>query len=282
MLFGTRRALLSRRAATAAFAGMFDAVESSLVHVWSPTCRVLTSYTGDLVRLRRTSDDAEANFSYTATGEIDYAAVAAWAGGEVRIVTLYDQIGGDNVTQATANNQPIFSDDVINGHGVGEYDGTSHCLQGAYTNGGALSQPFTIVVLADLVDGVGNDDKAYYLIDGDDGTNRSEIYKRVATTPDCWALYAGATLEGGASDDATHLFTMLFNAASSVLWVDGVQNAAGDAGTQNADGITIGAQNLTTKFWSGYIGTVAVFDSALSTGDRQVAEAALMDYYGIT
>lgn len=68
--------------------------------------RLLTSYAGPLVRLRRASDNAQQDFSAAANGWVDPAAVAAWAGGNAFIVTRYDQTGnGHDVTQATAGSQ---------------------------------------------------------------------------------------------------------------------------------------------------------------------------------
>jgi len=68
--------------------------------------RLLTSYTGPLVRLRRASDNAEQDFSAAANGWLDPAAVAAWAAGNAFVVTRYDQTGNSrHVTQATAGSQ---------------------------------------------------------------------------------------------------------------------------------------------------------------------------------
>ena len=83
MLHGTRRALLG----THRFRGAYDGI-ANLVHIYEPARRTLTAYIGSLVRLRRASDDAEADFGYLANGNLDTAAIAAWAGGASYIVTV--------------------------------------------------------------------------------------------------------------------------------------------------------------------------------------------------
>jgi len=68
--------------------------------------RLLTSYTGPLVRLRRASDNAEQDFSAASNGWVDPASVAAWAAGDAFVVTRYDQTGNSHhVTQTTVANQ---------------------------------------------------------------------------------------------------------------------------------------------------------------------------------
>ena len=60
------------------FVGAYDDI-ANIVHIYEPARRVLTAYTGNLVRLRRASDNAELNFGYIANGNLDVAAIAAFA-----------------------------------------------------------------------------------------------------------------------------------------------------------------------------------------------------------
>jgi hypothetical protein len=73
-----------------------------------------SSYNGSLIRVRRSSDNAELNFSAVATADIngdrllDTSAISAWlTTNSGFITTWYDQSGnGRNATQTTAANQP--------------------------------------------------------------------------------------------------------------------------------------------------------------------------------
>jgi trimeric autotransporter adhesin len=70
--------------------------------------RTRLGYTGALVRVRRSSDNLEADIGYTAFGDLDTAALLAHTGANSGfIVTWYDQSGNArHATQSTAAVQP--------------------------------------------------------------------------------------------------------------------------------------------------------------------------------
>jgi hypothetical protein len=274
---GTRRALLTRR--SGAFTGAYDAYESSLVHVYEPARRVLASYTGDLVRLRRDSDDAESDFGYDGDGNLDTAAIQDWLDADgasnAYVVTVYDQKGGDDVTQATKAAQPLYVASLQNGRPGMRLNGTSHFLQGAFTNGGQLSQPFNVFAVAyKQISGRG------YICDGNDG-NRMIIGQSSASEQ---RMYSGVWLEesGGSYPNEWILRTALFDGASSEMRWNGSVVASGDAGSQNANGITIGASRDGSANLDGDIAIPAIIaDPALSAADRAALETAVNAYWSI-
>lgn len=91
------------------FEGALDGITATWTGVYS-LYRLLSSYTGNLVRLRRSSDNAEADFGAGADGVLDVAAVNTWLGADTPyIVTLYDQSGSSSpATQVTAAKQPTL------------------------------------------------------------------------------------------------------------------------------------------------------------------------------
>jgi hypothetical protein len=287
LLNGTRRALLTRR--SGAFTGAYDdAYESSLVHVYEPARRVLTSYTGDLVCLRRDSDDAESDFGYDGDGNLDTAAIQNWLDADgasnAYVVTVYDQKGGDDVTQATKADQPLYVASLQNGRPGMRLDGSNHHLQGAFTNGGQLSQPFNVFVAAKLDATIVDDDLGHYIIDSDDTVNRMGIACRqqLGGDPDIFALYAGSWLSGSATDSSMHLFVAVFDSASSLLRIDGSDDASGNPGSDNADGITVGARFSGSDWFKGDILVPAIIaDPALSAADRAALETAINAYWSI-
>ncbi|RYY39172.1 MAG: HYR domain-containing protein [Chitinophagaceae bacterium] len=68
-----------------------------------------TGYSGPLVRLRRSSDNAEENFGAVG-GQLDTAAIRTWVGNnDAYCMVLYDQSGsGFNIIQTTLGAQPKF------------------------------------------------------------------------------------------------------------------------------------------------------------------------------
>ena len=70
--------------------------------------KLITAYSGNAVRVRRSSDNTEANIGFTPTGDFDEAALRTFAGSGNAFVTIwYDQSGnGKNMTQTNTGYQP--------------------------------------------------------------------------------------------------------------------------------------------------------------------------------
>ena len=98
--------------------------------------KLSSTYSGPAMRVRETNANAEADIGFDSNGDLDTTALLAHcaANGEGRIVTWYDQSGnGINVTQGTANRQPVIvtSNAVVtlNGKPAGLRSATTHFLQ---------------------------------------------------------------------------------------------------------------------------------------------------------
>lgn len=275
---GVRRALYA--SGVTPFAGAYDDI-SNIVHIYEIARRTLTSYEGSLVRLRRASDNGESDFGYDSDGNLDTVAIAAWAGGASYVVTVYDQVSGDDITQATAAKQPLFTASAQNGHAGMLFDGTSHSLAGAFTTGGITSQPFNIYVVSQLDVSVVDDDSSRTAFDGNDSTNRAVLSKADRAPNDEWYIYAGVALYCGATDANWKVFSNLFNGASSQLWANGASLASGNAGIKNIDGLTLGAAFNASGPWKGYITSIFVADPSHTTAQRQAAETAINNYWAV-
>jgi len=113
--------------------------------------RVLESdYEGPIIRLRRSSDNAEMDFGWADNDIVDIEAINTWrAGSNVFVVTWYDQSGlGRNAIQNIANFQPQFISDVTRPYFVG--DGANDRLDvntsiQTLTNAGVNGTVFTAV-----------------------------------------------------------------------------------------------------------------------------------------
>ena len=105
--------------------------------------KLLTNYTGDAIRVRRSSDNAEADIGFDGT-DLDTSSLTSFCSGTDGFVTTwYDQSGnGNNATQGTAANQPkiVSSGSVItvNGYQVIQYDGSNDNLGTSLTATGTM------------------------------------------------------------------------------------------------------------------------------------------------
>jgi len=97
------------------------------------------TYTGDAIRVRRSSDNTEQNIGFTGQGTLDLATLNSFCSGTNGFVTTwYDQSGnGVNLTQTTAGNQPqiVSSGSVLTQSGKPSisFNGTTHNFDCANT-----------------------------------------------------------------------------------------------------------------------------------------------------
>lgn len=90
------------------FVGPYDGITTVVAY---SVRRLYTAYEGDCLLLRRSSDSEEQAFGFDANGDLDTAAISAWAGEDTLYVkTWYDQSGnGRDVTQADTSKQPVLT-----------------------------------------------------------------------------------------------------------------------------------------------------------------------------
>jgi hypothetical protein len=121
---------------SASFAGPLDAFTADLAGSWSVARRLLSSYTGALLRVRRSSDNTEQDIGFTADGSLDTAALLSFCGANSGFVrTVYDQSGNArNFGQSTAANQPR----IVNA-GVVEVNLGKPALEGIVANNTGLT-----------------------------------------------------------------------------------------------------------------------------------------------
>ena len=94
--------------------------------------KLRNDYTGDAIRVRRSSDNTESDIGFDGNGDLNTAALLSFVGvGNGFVTTWYDQSGnGLNATQSTAANQPqiVSSGSVITQNGKPSIDSQSKVL----------------------------------------------------------------------------------------------------------------------------------------------------------
>jgi len=124
------------------------------VHAWSVAAVQRAAYSGELFRVRRSSDNTEEDIGRNMRGLLDTAELLAFCGaGNGFVVTIYDQVGSQNLTQATTGQQPqiVSSGALITDSGgkpAMQFDDSDDVL--LVGNGGTPSAyPVSIVTFAD-------------------------------------------------------------------------------------------------------------------------------------
>jgi hypothetical protein len=190
------------------------------------------------------------------------------------VYTWADQSGnGKDVVQTTLSKRPLLKLAIQNGKPVVRFDGTDDWLK---TTALTVTQPTTLFAVA-IRRGAGN----IYAIDCA-STGNALIIASVGNGS--WDAYSGVLLTKAVSNNTNvpYAVDVVYNGASSILVTNGV-TTSGPAGSNNGNGtVVIGAYGgLTAPLWNGDIAEVLIYNSALSTADRQAVESYLNEKYAI-
>jgi hypothetical protein len=118
--------------------GPLAAYKAGIWCICDPLRLIVSTYTGPLLRVRRSSDNAERDI-YPLAGAIDIGDISTWGGVDsVYVAKVYDQNGSNDFAQATTVKQPRVANAGIY-DGCLVWDGSDDCLQSVNNSGGAAA-----------------------------------------------------------------------------------------------------------------------------------------------
>lgn len=172
--------------------GAFDPYTANLWGVYSLEVEV-GAYTGPLIRVRRSSDNAELDIGH-ASGSValDVTGLTAWAGaGSAFVKTVYNQYGaGSNLTTAANGNEPLIVSSgtylgEITHDGVDDYFTTTtnpqHSAMTLYSRSHlAVNTPYQYMVACNTL--VGGSDAAHGAVQWDYNPATSAHRNVIATS----------------------------------------------------------------------------------------------------
>jgi hypothetical protein len=179
-----------------AFTGILDTYSGAAIAY--SLRRLSSTYTGNLIRVRRSSDNTEQDIGYNSSNVLDTTALTTFVGaGNGFITTWYDQSGnGNNSTQSTAANQPRIINagvvDLVNSKPALTLDGSNDALtlgstitvntnnyQSTVAKRSASSQnlvPLAHSATLRYLSGILNDNKYYFIGDSTGYTTTNSTY----------------------------------------------------------------------------------------------------------
>ena len=275
------------------FTGAYDAIPSQ-VGSFSFARRVVSTYTGSGNVLRRSTDDDLESFGFLSNGDVPVDAIASWMGaGSAYYHTLADQSGdGNDATQATSANQPLYVASGQNGRPVGRFDGTDDFLYTPYSPSGQIT--LLGVRKYSLFDSA---DKLFLSCHKANLPSGGFIFGAYAPSGTHDKLIVQTGLGGAWVDGVNHLNTHLLSvlwgidvlriaATDTEFWMDGVSKVDDNSHGAIAIGndLRIGRNAIDAHppgYWNGDIAELIICNAALSTADREAAEAAANAYWAI-
>ena len=211
--------------------------------------KLRTDYTGDAIRIRRFSDNAEQDIGFDANGDLDTAAITSFVGANsAAVVTWYEQSGQAstfNLTQTNTGRQPRITDasgNIFTVNGKPAIDDTNsgqarmsfNTSFGQAPNGG-ISQPFHTFNVV-LYPSTGDRP----LFDGESGDCQISAYYGGV-----YRMGAGTNKNTGTNQTNTQvLVDGSFNGANSYLFENDVsQGTSLNIGTNNINGFYLMGKN---------------------------------------
>ena len=248
-------------------------------------------YTGDVIRVRRTSDNAELDFNPT---EITDGTLTTWTGsGDGAVTKLYDQSGnGLDVIQATASQQPKVVDTGVlvtkNSLAGIKFDGVDDNLRrNSFTEGeDYVTGPSSVFSVSSVTDASPSDSQQVWGIGGTTANN--VIGGTYKNSHFLTAKYNGSSYVFNpnieASDNTQYVHSLTFDGSSAFnLWGNNISST----GTNNPQFDTTGevlsiGSGLSGVNWEleGIVQEVIFFDTDQSANRGEI-EFNINAYYDI-
>lgn len=230
------------------------------------------SFTGPVVRVRRSSDNTESDIGLV-DGMLNEAALLAFVGtGDAFVTTWYDQSGNArNATQATAANQPRIVlggvVDKVNGRPAASFITASNTR--LLTTAFDTPQPWTVFAAV-------NPAASTRIVEG--GTDFFNIESNPAGRA---VLYAdNPALVGNVFNGSLQRVTAIANGANSVISISGSVDVTGATGATTDTGPK-GIGGRRNLFLQGPMPEFIVYLSNQSA-NRAAIEADIINFYSIT
>ena len=238
-------------------------------------------YTGNCMRIRRASDDAETDIGFDSSGDLDTASIASHCGASAGyVVTWYDQSGNSNdATQSTASAQP----QIYNGTAVITENGKP-CLSNWQSASTILVASFgtthnSVHVFSVTTDNQGS--TVGYIVSGN--TSTGFRLARNGQGADIW-LYDGRISKTTSAESAGQALVSVSNGVNPVGYFNGVSRTFDN--TLNGNGMSgayIGNHPTSSSGGQldGNMQELIIYSAHQSSANRSGIETDMNDYFSI-
>jgi len=260
-----------------AFTGILDTFTGAAA---AYSVRKLSStYTGDALRVRRSSDDTEQDIGFNGSNELDTAAILAFVGtggsDNGFVSKWYDQSGnGRDVIQADGAEQPkiVSAGSVITegGKPALDFDGSDDYLQNTTITSSTPTTYFLTAkanrtgVIQRFTDG------------GVSGSTRHSIYQNGD-----FKYFAGANLTGATEDTNQNIHYYLASGGDSQAILNGGTAATGDSGTATLNGLTLAARWDGAAQWGDVLIQELIVYSSNKSGNQEEIRSNINTHFSI-
>lgn len=240
--------------------------------------KLRNSYTGDAIRVRRSSDNAEQNIGFSGDG-LDIAALTTFCTGTNGFVTTwYDQSGNtENLTQTSSVAQPKIYDSAsgvvtLFGRPSILFDGSNDYMYRDIV----ISKPQPIYV--EIVSSYPNTSR--FIFDASEPNRIAFLTWNSAKDGYSFAGTDLITTTGTFSAGSRYLISLLFNGASSTIYQNTVLRKTGNSGANGVSDLFLGARFSLSNFADMLIQEIILWPSDLTSIRLNIANN-INTYYSI-
>ncbi len=258
--------------------------------------RLLTSYTGPAIKVRRSSDNTELDIGFASNGSLDTTGLLDFVGnGSGYVTTWYDQSGHSyHLTQTTAASQPRIVNngvvDSLNGKPCVVFDGTDDFIWSNITGLYAAGSATVSAVLSGYT--------ASSAIAFSESSTTGHFYRMIRNSNGAWNVYAVAAANTYWNSTTPNTTTFSNNiqrhffysdtGSQISTWLNGsVQHdaiaAVRSGGAPNVNSTAIGAHvnaGVGASFFSGSVQELVAWGS-LETASRSAISSSQTTYWGV-
>lgn len=248
-----------------------------------------STYTGNAIKVRRSSDNVEQDIGFNSDGYIDTDALNTFISSNSGfVVTWYDQSGNArNLTQTSATKQPRIVNagalDILGGKAALLFDGSNDNLISA---GETITSVNTVSIIAVCRSIINNTDTSDFLTMTGSQSNLQSIGLTYAIQRKPTIFIWGGTETAVTNSFDNQNLTLAINTASTQnIWINGSNNA--NSVITNSLGLVNGriivGQNLgelSVHAWQGEVQEIIYYHSNQSS-NRTGIESNINNYYAI-
>jgi hypothetical protein len=245
---------------------------------WGLRAYTFADIGANAVRLREDGGNTESDFATIAGGGLDTSAISTFKGANnLFVVKVYDQVGSNDLEQATAANQPKFILSALGSRPAMEDNGSASTLLQSLNTLAFDVPPWTFSTV-------------YEVLTVNDGMI---AIGSVQAFPQLRVNLAGAAntvrinlpdvgVSASATDNAWHALQGVFGAATLDANVDGSPNTTANttATPMLARKLDLFSFDNSSNYLRGYIGEVGFWDSDFSSGESSSMSANQHSYWG--
>lgn len=236
--------------------------------------RLSSLYLGDAIRIRRSSDNTEANIGFNPDGTLNSGAMSSFVGSDSAFcTTLFDQSGnGRHLLQATSAFQPRVANagalELVNGKPALYFDGIDDYMAAASTGlyaAGASTTHMVHKLVPDVNDSPfgeygPNTSNAFRMFRNGAGAATSPLFRSSATLNNATPFSVVAAAGDTTWDGNQHESFLVFGSGLVNYWRDSIRTltdvaAAHGTGAENLLRTTLGGSgyNTPTGFVTGHV-----------------------------